>query len=182
MLTMIAGLALAWLVERRAVWATAAVAVVAVYSLAQGASVNQMMDRDSRFTAEAWLLENVRPGQVVGMAGPRAYLPRTYPLPTADVHLDWTEIATAPPEYLVVNLEHARRPRDRAFFAPLLDGTSSHYAPVATFKSSPGLALLAYFEVFRNRQEDPQPTSTKSTPRSGCSSGAISGTDAADAA
>lgn len=154
LLTMLAGLALAWCGERRAVWARAAVAIVAIYSLAQGVSVNQMMARDSRFAAEAWLLEHVRPGQVVGMAGPRAYLPRTYPLPTTDVQLDWAEIAFSPPEYLVVNLEHARRPRDRAFFAPLLDGTQPQYQPVATFKSSPGLALLAYFEVFRNGQED----------------------------
>ncbi len=167
LLTMLAGLALARLAERRTLWASAVVGIVALYSLAQGVSVNQMMARDSRFAAEAWLLEHVRPGQVVGMAGPRAYLPRTYPLPTIDVHLDWSEIATAPPEYLVVNLEHARRPRDRAFFAPLLDGTESHYEPVARFKSPPGLALLAYFDVFRNGQEDPTTNLDKINPEIG---------------
>lgn len=167
LLAMLAGLTLAWLVGRRTAWATAAAGVVAVYSLAQGVSVNQMMSRDSRFTAEAWLLANVRPGHVVGMAGPRAYLPRTYPLPTTDVQLDWTEIAFAPPEYLVVNLEHARRPRDRAFFAPLLDGTHQDYEPVATFKSPPGLALLAYFDVFRNGQEDPTTNLDKINPEIG---------------
>jgi hypothetical protein len=167
LLTMLAGLALTALVERRTAWATAAVSVVALYSLAQGVSVNQMMARDSRFAAESWLLEHVRPGQVVGMAGPRAYLPRTYPLLTTDLHLDWSEIAYAPPEYLVVNLEHARRPRDREFFAPLLDGTHRDYRPVATFKSPPGLALLAHFDVFRNGQEDATTNLDKINPEIG---------------
>lgn len=154
LLTVPAGLALAWISSRPTTWTRVAVAAVAVFALAEGASVDLMMARDSRLAAETWLRTNVRDGQLVGMAGPRAYLPRPGYVTWTDVHLDWAEVDLAPPEFLVVNLEFAQRPRNRPFFDPLLAGTHPTYRPVVTFKSSPGLATLAYRDVFRNGVED----------------------------
>lgn len=155
LLAIVGGLGLARLAATPAVWARAATALVVAQCLAYGASLDLLMGRDSRFAAEAWLHRHLDHGEVVGLAGPRPYLPRPGALPATDLHLDWAEIAAAPPEYLVVNAEFARRPRDFPFFEPLLAGTQPLYREVALFKSPPGPALLAYRPEFSNGVEDP---------------------------
>lgn len=155
LLAIIGGLGLARLAAAPALVARAAVAVIVVQSVAYGASIDLLMARDSRFAAEAWLRQHLDHGELVGLAGPRPYLPRPGPLPATDVNLDWTEVTAAPPEYLVVNAEYARRPRNFPFFEPLLAGTQPLYREAAIFKSTPGPAVLAYRPEFANGVEDP---------------------------
>jgi len=45
-------------------------------------------------------------------------------------------------------------PTTADFYQPLLDGTHPDYRLVATFKSPPGAAVLAYGSLFRNGVED----------------------------
>lgn len=167
LLAVVGGLGMARLASASAPWMRASAVAIALQCLAYGASIDLLMGRDSRYSAEAWLRAHLDPGELVGLAGPRPYLPRPGALPATDVNLDWAEVMAAPPEYLVVNLEFARRPRNRAFFEPLLSDTHPVYHLAATFKSPPGPAVLAYRGEFSNGVEDPFTNFDKINPEIG---------------
>lgn len=164
LLTAIGGLGMAWLAASQAVWARLSVAVAATHLLLLGASINLLMGRDSRYDAEAWLAARVDGDEIVGMAGPRSYLPRQGRLPVTDVEYDWAQVSAAPPHFLVVNAEFARRDRHADFFGPLLAGDHPLYREAARFKSSPGPAVLAYRPEFSDGLEDPESNFDKINP------------------
>lgn len=164
LLAVVSGLGLAWLVAASQVWARVAVVVAAGHLLLLGSSIDLLMARDSRYAAEAWLAAQVDHDELVGMAGPRSYLPRPGRLPVTDVPFDWAEVSAAPPDFLVVNAEFAVRDRHVAFFGPLLAGDHPLYREAARFKSSPGPALIAYRPEFSDGVEDPESNFDKINP------------------
>lgn len=164
LLAAVGGLGMAWLAASRRLWARLAAAVAAVHLLLLGSSIDLLMARDSRYDAEAWLAAHVDHDELVGMAGPRPYLPRAGRLPVTDVPYDWAEVSAAPPHFLVVNAEYAARDRNAAFFDPLLGGAHPLYREAARFKSSPGPALIAYRPEFGDGVEDPESNFDKINP------------------
>lgn len=154
MLAILAGRGLHALWTHPAPWARGAAAAAAVYAFAYGSSVDLMMRRDSRYDVEAWLAARATDAVTVGVFGPAAYLPRPNGLRFLEIgpYEDVLEIVS--PEFLVVNAEHAKRDRDAEFYGPLLSDTHPRYRQMAVFKSSPGLAVLAYQRVFSNGRED----------------------------
>ena len=112
-----------------------------------------MMASDSRIEAEAWLRAHAGRA-MVAFIGPMAYLPRPGGLVAEPFEPDWEAIDLVEPEFLVINAEYARRPRSTDFYQRLLDGSQPDYRLVATFKSPPGAALMAYGPLFRNGVED----------------------------
>jgi hypothetical protein len=164
LLAAIGGLGLAWLFASAQVWARAAGVVAAGHLLLLGSSIDLLMARDSRFAAEAWLAARVDHDELIGMAGPRSYLPRPGRLPVTDVPFDWAEVSAAPPDFLVVNAEFAARDRHTDFFGPLLSGAHPLYREAARFKSSPGPALIAYRPEFSDGVEDPESNFDKINP------------------
>ena len=155
LLSICAGHGLAWLWQRPGRWPRAVAVAVAGYALGRGASIDLMMQRDSRVAAEAWLATHLSERVIVGALGPAAYLPRPWRLRFLPMDPHWDVMEIVAPAYLVVNTEYARRERDRAFYQPLLDGTHDVYRPVARFKSPPGLAVLAWGPAFHDGREDP---------------------------
>ncbi|MFN7979462.1 MAG: glycosyltransferase family 39 protein [Vicinamibacterales bacterium] len=164
LLAAVGGVGMAWLAASTALWARVSVAVAAVHVLLLGSSIDLLMARDSRFAAEAWLERQVDGGEIVGLAGPQAYLPRAGRLPVTNVEYDWAQVESAPPEFLVVNAEFASRARHIDFFGPLLGGSHPLYREAARFKSSPGLALLAYRPEFSDGVENPESNFDKINP------------------
>jgi len=164
LLAAVGGLGMTWLVAASQVWARVAAVVTAGHLLLLGSSIDLLMARDSRFAAETWLAARVDHDELVGMAGPRSYLPRPGRLPVTDVPFDWAEVSAAPPDFLVVNAEFAARDRHAAFFGPLLAGDHPLYREAARFKSSPGPALIAYRPEFSDGVEDPESNFDKINP------------------
>lgn len=148
-----AGLTLATL-ARQAVWARLVAVGVAAFSLVNGASVNLLMARDSRYDAEAWLHAHVSDALTIGYIGPLAYLPRLDGYRQAEVPPEWETVNLVAPDYLVLNAEFARRPRFYDFYRPLFEGMQPAYELAATFKSPPGPAILAHARLFNNGVED----------------------------
>lgn len=164
LLAAVGGLGMAWLAASRFVWARLSATVAAGHLLLLGSSIDLLMARDSRYAAEAWLARQVDGGEIVGLAGPRAYLPHPGRLPVTNVEYDWGQVSAAPPDFLVVNAEFAARDRHLDFFGPLLAGSQPLYREAARFKSSPGLALLAYRREFSDGVENPESNFDKINP------------------
>jgi len=92
---------------RARVWAAAAVAAAFGYSLLYAATVDVVMARDSRYTAERWLHAHVGSGEVVATMFPLQYLPRLDGLPWIEVR-SVADLKEAKPAFYVLNADYAR--------------------------------------------------------------------------
>jgi hypothetical protein len=88
-------------------WRVAVIAGVFAYSFLYAATVDVLMVRDSRYTAEAWLRVHAGEDHLIGTVFPLVVLPRLHDMESIDIgSIDtlrrWT------PSYFVLNADYAR--------------------------------------------------------------------------
>ena len=136
----------------RAPFGKLVVASALVYSFAYAASVDVLLLTDSRYEVEAWLRQNVPPGETIAYMGPEYYLPRVNEIGGQRLRPTESVLARQSPEFLVVNAEFAERfepgSREHELFERLAAGRAG-YALVFEHQSHPR-TLLSFEGVLAN--------------------------------
>lgn len=139
------GVAIDWFLDRGAIaagWRRGLVVAVFAYSVLYAATVDVLMLRDSRYTAERWLDAHAGRSQLVGTMFPLVVLPRMR-------DFSWVDIGTADnlerwkPAYFVLNADYARAVAPESGPAAVAAGLQQH--------------TLAYHLAFRIRTASPWP-------------------------
>jgi hypothetical protein len=158
-LALFAGAAMADLFDttRRRAAARGAVATALVVSLLWSASINVMMNLDSRETTREWIRARSVGGAGVGLVG--SYAPY-FPPPFVTVPLATTEdLAGRSPDFVVVNDRYAWRYRtgrpasQRELLTGLVEGRLGYVEAFRYRAPLPAWALLQYDASFRGRGE-----------------------------
>ncbi|HSF20073.1 MAG TPA: glycosyltransferase family 39 protein [Vicinamibacteria bacterium] len=128
-------------------------AAVFAFALARAASVDALLLQDSRYSAEAWLRQQVKPDDVVGYVGPEYYLPRLHPFRAKRLRPTLSVLSRSSPDYLVVNADFAERfdtgSRERELFEDLSAGRAG-YALVFEHQTEPRWVLLDFDGILAN--------------------------------
>lgn len=134
-----------WLVRREqsaAVFARGAVAALFAYTALYAVTVDVLMVRDARYSAERWLRAQGAQRGLIGFVFPVTVQPRFHGFPTAELR-SIVDLRQAQPDYFVVNADYARAvPADRPE-AELVAGLRQH--------------TLGYHLTFRYRASTPWP-------------------------
>ncbi|HSP90920.1 MAG TPA: glycosyltransferase family 39 protein [Vicinamibacterales bacterium] len=138
------------------------VAASFVHALLYAASINVMMNLDTRHAVGSWVSASADARAVVGLVGGRTYMPRIAPpAQVTTVEPTVEAVRQASPDVLVLNarfarrFEQARAPEGRALLRALEDG-SLGYDEVLRYRSPvPSWALLQYEEPFQGSGESP---------------------------
>lgn len=138
--------------------AKATVAAALFFALLRSASINVMMNRDSRYEAQAWLRAHAQDADRVGLVGD--YLPAVGPpLEPVVVRAAEADVRQAGTEWLLLNAryaqryEAARRPEGREMLRALENGTLG-YVEVFRYRAPlPGWAVLQYDRAFEGQAE-----------------------------
>jgi len=116
---------------------TTAILLILVHSLAYGFSLDLLLTRDSRYSAEKWMEKNIPQGAVVAAHDPGYGLPRFPPgmqvrriRPDRRINSDVDSLGA---DYLVLDMSLPERLKQRSKIYQLLHEMG--YLPVASFKS-----------------------------------------------
>lgn len=138
-LALFGGLALEELTAPRdwRAWRFAAAAGVFAYTLLYAGTVDYLMMRDSRYQVERWLRERIGPGQIVGTAGQREYIPTLDGFTHTDIP-DLDALARVHPAYMLYNADYGRavaRDSDWGQMIQRLEHGTAGYTLVARFRA-----------------------------------------------
>jgi hypothetical protein len=143
----------------------AALCTAFAYALLRVAALDAMMALDSRYHAEQWLLEHVRPDQSLAAAG--LYLPRQTRLWWAPLDQNLDELARMQPDFVIVNVGYNERltddPERRRFYEWLSKGHTP-YRRVLRYRTTIPWSPLNWEERFRRGREDAFSNLTKVNP------------------
>jgi len=118
---------------------TTAISLILAHSLVYGFSLDLLLIRDSRYSAEKWMKENIPSGTVVAAVGPDYGLPRFLAgmqvrriRPTrGEINIPLLDSAES--AYLILNMSLPRRAPQRSAIYQMLQEKDFH--PVGSFKS-----------------------------------------------
>ena len=151
---------------RRSAMVAGACAVVA-FAIWRAASVDALMIRDSRYAAEAWLLDNVGPGKTVAATGMSQYLPRHVMVGWDPLPASLDSLRERAPDYVVLSAGFAlREPAGSIgaeFYRALREGREG-YTLKKVFRTSLRFSPLALETRFREVRDDPQSNLSKINP------------------
>jgi hypothetical protein len=143
-LSLFGGRALAAALRTRSPWPRMLAAAVVAFGTARAASIDVLLDHDSRYAVEDWLAREVGPSPVVAAVGPLEYLPRLDGLHWRRLGPATSRLLQVSPDVVVVNADYARRADEgsgeQAFHAALDDG-SLGYREVLRQRASPRVLL-----------------------------------------
>jgi 4-amino-4-deoxy-L-arabinose transferase-like glycosyltransferase len=143
-LALFGGVALAAAMRARAPWWRVVAAAVLAFGAARAASIDILLDHDSRYAVEDWLRREVGPSALVAAVGPLEYLPRLDGLRWRRLGPAASRLVQVAPDVVVVNADYARRAEEgsgeRAFHAALDDG-SLGYRVALRHRASPRVLL-----------------------------------------
>jgi hypothetical protein len=144
-----------------------AVSAVVAFAVWRVASLDVLMVRDSRYAAEAWLLDNVGPGKTVGATGMSQYLPRHVMVGWDPIPASLESLRERGPDYIVLSAGFALREPDGSigaeFYRALREGREG-YTLKKMFRTSLRFSPLALETRFRNVRDDPQSNLSKINP------------------
>ena len=151
---------------RRSAMLAAAGAAVA-FAVWRVASLDALMIRDSRYAAEAWLLDNVAPGKTVAATGMSQYLPRHVMVGWDPMPASLESLREVAPDYIVLSAGFALREREGSigaeFYRALREGRDG-YTLKKAFRSPLRFSPLALEARFREVRDDPQSNLSKINP------------------
>jgi hypothetical protein len=143
-LALFGGLALATALRAPSRWPRVLAAAVLAFAAARAASIDILLDHDSRYVVEDWLRREVGPSPLVAAVGPLEYLPRLDGLRWRRLGPAATRLAQVAPDVVVVNADYARRADEgsgeRAFHAALEDGSLGYHVALR-HRASPRVLL-----------------------------------------
>ena len=143
-LSLFGGLALAAALRAPSPWPKAIAAAVLAFGAARAASVDVLLDHDSRYAVEDWLRREVGPSPLVAAVGPLEYLPRLDGLRWRRLGPAAIRLAQVSPDVVVVNADYALRADEgsgeRAFHAALDDGSLGYHVALR-HRASPRVLL-----------------------------------------
>jgi hypothetical protein len=136
-----------------------AVAAACTYALAYAASINVMMDVDSRHVVRRWIAERARPGTVVAVVG-GAYAPIfDPPARVAVVNPSVEAVEAVAPDFVVLNARYAERfeadrsPDGRVLMRALETGALGVEEALRYRAPVPAWAVLQYEPPMRSTAE-----------------------------
>ena len=157
-LAVFAGVACAWLWRSpRRVLGRGLVAAGVLYSLSYAVSIDVMLTRDARYTAEAWMDSHVPRDEPVGLLAPIQYLPRLRERPRLEIEPVLESLAGQRPCVIVANTRYAARfgqtEAGQALLAALADGSLGCREAFRHRGSLPSWATLQYESWMRASHE-----------------------------
>ena len=146
-------LSLSWLVNvvppRFSRISYAVVVGILLYGVFYSASVDVLMNRDSRYYVEAWMEEHIPEQAKIGMIGLIEYLPRITTFERKQYFLNppLQEVRAHNPDYLVINsgIKLGKQPIHAS-----LHHEDSGYMLVLQYRSKPGLVLWDHRDIYKN--------------------------------
>jgi hypothetical protein len=143
-LALFGGLVLAAAMRTPSAWTRILAGAVLAFGAARSASIDVLLDHDSRYAVEDWLRREVGPTPLVAAVGPLEYLPRLEGLRWRRLGPAASRLAQVAPDVVVVNADYARRAAEgsgeQAFHAALDDG-SLGYRVALRHRASPRVLL-----------------------------------------
>jgi hypothetical protein len=123
-------------------WRLALVSVALAYSVLYASTVDVLMLRDSRYTAERWLRGHAGSSDLIGTAFPLVVLPRLGDFESVGIG-SIKELEAARPRYFILNVDYARAVASEQPLGQLVSGLQRE--------------TLGYHIVFRYRSPAPWP-------------------------
>jgi hypothetical protein len=143
----------------------ALLALIIAYAMLRVAALDAIMVRDSRYAAEAWLLEHVPPGATIAASG--KYLPRRTRLFWTPLAGDGNELTKLHPDFIVVNVGYSLRRvpgSQRGDLYAALAGGRTAYRKVFEHRTRLFWSPLDLESRFSRVPEDPQSNLSKINP------------------
>ncbi len=138
-----------------------------VWMVARAASIDILLVRDSRLTAERWLQTHVRWDERVGVVSQLMYLPDVNEFKVVTMAPRIADTLVTNPDFIVINREFQGRvpvDSDQQAWLTWLESGAAPYEEVFRYKMSVRWLPLRFDARFRDREEDPFTNLDKANP------------------